>query len=1050
MSRTLTIAGKEIRGALTSPLGYVFVLGFATLALAMFFLKESFFANDQASVRGLFAAMPWLLALVCPALTMRLWADEKRLGTYEVLATLPLRPFETVAGKFLASVALLAGALFFTLGAPIVAEIYGDLDWGPVVGGYVGALLLGCAYLAIGLVCSALVQDQFLALFFGWLLCGLTLLPDAAQWETLPSVIADTFRNVGFGGRFLSIERGVLDLNDLLFYISVCAFFLVLNVALIEWRRYSLGDAGIRLSSRRGINLLGLGLIAVLTIVLIAAGLGTTAVGWILLAVVLAWMALNLLTADRSRSRYGTNLVVTVALVAVNLILLNWWISGQRIARIDLTEGNIYSLTEETKDVLSGLEEQAEIIFYYSSPETQHEKLRPLIAPMKDALGEFAVESGGNLTVRFIELDTAGKDEQEFATQSYGIRTYAIPVRSAFQEGYQNTYFALVVVYGSEYERIDIQKLIRAEERGASDWGLELTDIELLVTQALRKLSRGFDSVPGALVARDKTAKITFYLSDVASLPKQLEGVGETVRKACEKLSKQSGGRLSLEIVDPYAGRDPAEYPDIERELYRRTGVRPVAADPFSKATFYSWAVIAVGDREDSLPFITLDEKITEADVRELIEGSLRRLIPGFLTSVGFASNRPPFNPMMMQMGQRPPPDEFARISESLGEAYEVENIDLSGAASIPEQVSVLVLMRPGELDQKALFKIDQFLMRGGRLVVCADAFHLDAQRSQQTGTIEVTESRSPTFYEMLRHYGVKVSAEAVRDTRCQYLLIPQVTRVAGIPVQTLSEVNYRYLARIDADGWSKDSPMAAGVARSSLFWAAPLEVVSPLPEGVEAAVFATTSKEASAVTTVLDLDAVLNSKYVPPEDAHEIPLVVALKGTFTSWFRDKAIPGLEPGADEGEKDETGATEGEEKPAETEEKAKPQGAPLLESRPASILVIGDSDFVSPTTLGMLQLDRDYMDDNLRLLRNAIDWNGPDQDLAGMRSRPAVRRPLHALAGLSGDEREESGERATTLTFAITSLLIIGVGVLWYLGRRARRPIELIPVSSHGE
>lgn len=236
---TLAIAGREIRATLSSPLAYVFVGLFVAVAMVCFFLIENFFTNDQASARGFFRWMPALLVLVCPALTMRLWADERKLGTYEILATLPMHAIDLVLGKFLAAWALLAAALVFTFGIPIVASLYGNLDWGPVIGGYIGAFLLGSTYIAIGLVCSALVTDQILALFLGWALCALTLLPDATFWESiLPSGAASALKAFGFQARFESVQRGLLALGDFLFYLSFTAWFLFVNTALIRWRRY--------------------------------------------------------------------------------------------------------------------------------------------------------------------------------------------------------------------------------------------------------------------------------------------------------------------------------------------------------------------------------------------------------------------------------------------------------------------------------------------------------------------------------------------------------------------------------------------------------------------------------------------------------------------------------------------------------------------------------------------------------------------------------------------------------------------------------------------
>lgn len=241
MNRTFAIAGREFRASLSSPLGYVFMLLFVIVGLSLFFFVEGFFSSGEASTRGFFKWIPFLMLLVGPALTMRFWADERKTGTYEVLATLPLTATQLVWGKFLAAFWMLGLALLLTIGVPIVASNYGELDWGPVVGGYTGALLLGSAYLAIGLVCSALVQEQLLALFLGWAVCGLTLLPDLAFWDSLfqNAQWLLELRSIGFASRFDSIERGVLDLRDLLFYLSATGFFLYLNVALLRWRRFT-------------------------------------------------------------------------------------------------------------------------------------------------------------------------------------------------------------------------------------------------------------------------------------------------------------------------------------------------------------------------------------------------------------------------------------------------------------------------------------------------------------------------------------------------------------------------------------------------------------------------------------------------------------------------------------------------------------------------------------------------------------------------------------------------------------------------------------------
>jgi ABC-2 type transport system permease protein len=240
LSHAASIAGKELRSSLNSPIAHVFLALFVLAAWGIFFEVEKFFARDEASMRGFFDWMPWLLWGLAPPLTMRLWADERRLGTWEILATTPVTSTSLVVGKFLASWGILALGLLFTLSLPIVVAEYGDLDVGPVIGGYLGALLLGAAFLALGLVCSSLVQDQFVALVLGWAFGLLMLLPGLPFWDTFVNRhVADALRGIAFNSRFESIARGLVDLRDVLFYATATAFFLVLNVAIVNWRRYS-------------------------------------------------------------------------------------------------------------------------------------------------------------------------------------------------------------------------------------------------------------------------------------------------------------------------------------------------------------------------------------------------------------------------------------------------------------------------------------------------------------------------------------------------------------------------------------------------------------------------------------------------------------------------------------------------------------------------------------------------------------------------------------------------------------------------------------------
>lgn len=240
MTRTRSIALRELGAYFNSPIAYVFLLTFVGSAWFTFFNVGGFFARGRADLRALFEAIPLLTLLLVPALTMRLWAEEEKQGTIEMLLTLPARDRELVGGKFLASWALLATGLSLTLVLPISVSLLGNLDWGPVFGGYLGALLLGAAYLSVGQFLSAITENQILAFILSLAICiALYGLGTETFTGLFPDQTAAVLRSLGTGSRFESIARGVIDLRDLVYYLSLTLFFLALSVGALRAKRWA-------------------------------------------------------------------------------------------------------------------------------------------------------------------------------------------------------------------------------------------------------------------------------------------------------------------------------------------------------------------------------------------------------------------------------------------------------------------------------------------------------------------------------------------------------------------------------------------------------------------------------------------------------------------------------------------------------------------------------------------------------------------------------------------------------------------------------------------
>jgi ABC-2 type transport system permease protein len=209
---------KEFRTYFVSPIAYI-VISIFLIVIGWFFFS-TFFLFNQAGLRNFFLLLPIVFAFVIPAVTMRLFSEEYHIGSYETLLTMPVTFREVVLGKFLASVAFIAAMLFPTLAYPITVSFLGDLDWGPVVGGYVGALLLGASFAGVGLFASSLTRNQIVAFIIGVAICFALVLVDKILF-LVPAVLAGVLQYLGAGYHFDNIAKGVLDSRDILYFLSL-------------------------------------------------------------------------------------------------------------------------------------------------------------------------------------------------------------------------------------------------------------------------------------------------------------------------------------------------------------------------------------------------------------------------------------------------------------------------------------------------------------------------------------------------------------------------------------------------------------------------------------------------------------------------------------------------------------------------------------------------------------------------------------------------------------------------------------------------------------
>jgi len=233
---TTTIALKEFKSYLASPMAYV-VTGIF-LVFTGFFFQSSLTTYSETSIRGFLGWGSILLLLLAPVLTMRLLAEEKKMGTLELLLTAPVRDNEVIVGKFLGSLGILTAMLALTFYYPLLLMWFGDPDWGPIATGYLGLFLLGGASLAVGLFASSLTSNQIVAaVVAGGVLFALWFVGMAA--DLLPEAMGEVIGYLSLSSHFPDFMRGMIDTRGIIYYLSITVLFLFLAIRSLENSRWS-------------------------------------------------------------------------------------------------------------------------------------------------------------------------------------------------------------------------------------------------------------------------------------------------------------------------------------------------------------------------------------------------------------------------------------------------------------------------------------------------------------------------------------------------------------------------------------------------------------------------------------------------------------------------------------------------------------------------------------------------------------------------------------------------------------------------------------------
>lgn len=948
---TLVVVRKELRALFQSPVALIFLTIFLAAALFLFFTQARFFARGLADVRPLFQWMPLLLILLVSAITMRAWAEERRSGTLEVLMTLPVRTWDLVMGKFLAGLGLVALGLALTCPLPLVVWSLGPLDWGPVVGGYFASLLLAGAYLAVGLCVSARTDNQVVALM-------VTLVVGIAMWlvgsETLTSLfsqeISDVLRLIGTGARFESVERGVLDLRDIVYYGSITVFFLGLNAYFLDRERLDAGSA--------------------------------------------------------EGGRHNVAMIVTLLLVGGNALLANLWLRPVNQARIDMTANGDYSLSDVTAGTLAKLDEPLRIRGLFS--DRTHPLLAPLVPQIKDTLTEYAVASGGTVTVDFAD-PSKDEDLEGEINERYSIKSVPFGVADAHSQSVLNAYFHILLLYGDKHEVLSFEDLVEVHADPAG-MQVKLKNLEYDLTRSVKKVSQDFVGIDQLIAKLPAPARLTLYVG--GAVPPTYETSIGVFERVAQQIAAVDPAKVTFERIDPTT--DPA----LQQRLLDEYAIQPLAADLFGSQQFYMHFVIQVGTEAQRL---VPRAEIQDPEVQKMIEAAFRRVTPGQLRRVALVVEEPkPTNPNLPpNMQAPPPPPDFRYIEQLLGQNFQVERTQLT-EGYVKEDIDVVIVGKIGEMTDKQKYALDQFLMRGGSIIAFSGAWRIEATN---TGIEVAQEPRS--LRDLLEVWGVAVDDAMVMADQVAPMPLPsERTLPNGIRLPEIRLVPYPFFPDLRGAELNEEHPALAGIVGLTMPWSSPVHATSDTLEDrkVEWLVKSTdnATQRSDGKIDPDEMDPRDGPVWRPGPVAGEVTLALAVTGRFPSFFTDKANPTL-----------TDAS-GPDSSGRTIKKSVADGR---------LVVVGSSEFTSDLLQAIaMNTQSEIHSGNVQLVQNVLDWSVEDTDLLSIRTASAYARTLRPT--------EESESRAVQIkTWVLTFVLLGGVLAVPWVLRRNTAALPAAPVEA---
>ena len=656
---------RELAAFFTNPAAYIVTVIFLVASGIFFF--STFFINGRADLRNFFSLLPIMLSLFVPALTMRLFSEELRSGSFETLMTLPVTSAQVILGKFLAAFLTSAAMLVPTLFYVVTACVFGKVDFGPIIGGYFGALFLCALYSAIGIFSSALTKNQIIAFFtalalsFALILFGMVLI-------FLPAPLVQFFSWLSVTTHFQQISRGIADTRDIIYFVSLSAIFL-------------------------------------------------------------------LLTQQKISVKKNRDEKIDCAIFFLILILTNL-VGARAFLRKDLTSGKMYSISPTSKELVKNLQEPMSVNVFFSSD---------LPAPynsvdqyLRDILVEYKSAANKNFSYKIFDMK---KTENENIAHSYGINQIQVQKVETTEVSAKAVWMGIAIAYGDDI------KIFNPIDSTAG--------LEYRLTTAMSKMI----SINDALAQLNSGLEVKLFPAAELSESgiSNLDRLEQTVSSATNSLNEKFFGKINLKIENPSS--------EEAKQISEKYGIQLVTYQDEQSVAL--GIVVELGENFVSIPLRLQNffgwhllglENIQE-NISDAIESLLSKTVQiGYIT--GHGEN---------ELYANPYGNPYAANSENfrnvLSDIYDLRQINLA-EEEIPLNIKCIVINgSKEEFSQSELFKIDQFVMKGGNILFCLDPLVESAENDPNATPAYLAPQNG--LQKILNAYGIKPGANFVFDQNC-------------------------------------------------------------------------------------------------------------------------------------------------------------------------------------------------------------------------------------------------------------------------------------------